>query len=224
MNLLKVLLFLVIAFVWSWISWSIGLSGLFHGVNDAALNRFVILFFIGVYGPALSAVITTLCVDGFSGLLALLKRFLLWKAPLPVYLTIVFFPLAFLSIGIGLYALFIGKTGGFDSHAIATVPHILLLSFLAGPLGEELGWRGVLLPELQQKYSSFKSAVIVGLIWFCWHIPLFWGPFGTLLSGEHFSVVRFIAYLAFVLCLSCIYTWMVNSSKGSLLIAILIHA
>ena len=43
-------------------------------------------------------------------------------------------------------------------------------------IGEELGWRGFLLPTLQTRLSAIASALIIGLIWFCWHIPLFWAP------------------------------------------------
>src|SRR5690625_500914 len=45
---------------------------------------------------------------------------------------------------------------------------ILIFAFLdnlvRGPLGEELGWRGYALNELQKKYSPLKSALIVGVL------------------------------------------------------------
>jgi uncharacterized protein len=36
--------------------------------------------------------------------------------------------------------------------------------------GEEVGWRGFLLPLIEQKYSSFKSSIIVGVLWGSFYI------------------------------------------------------
>ena len=118
---------------------------------------------------------------------------------------------------------FIGEIGGFDNMAYLSIPTILLAGLYAGPLGEELGWRGFLLPEFQKRYSNLKSAIIIGLIWFIWHIPLWWAPFGTLVSGEPISLIPVITYFTMLICLSIIITWLVINSKGSVLIAILFH-
>jgi membrane protease YdiL (CAAX protease family) len=37
--------------------------------------------------------------------------------------------------------------------------------------GEELGWRGFALPQLASRYSFFKAALILGIIWCAWHYP-----------------------------------------------------
>lgn len=38
-------------------------------------------------------------------------------------------------------------------------------SIIRGPLGEEIGWRGFVLNELQKKFNPLKSAIIVGVAW-----------------------------------------------------------
>lgn len=55
----------------------------------------------------------------------------------------------------------------------------LLVGVLLGPainfipaLGEELGWRGYLLPRLMQQTSPRKAIVISGIIWGLWHAPM----------------------------------------------------
>ncbi|HEY9074907.1 MAG TPA: type II CAAX endopeptidase family protein [Anaerolineaceae bacterium] len=39
-------------------------------------------------------------------------------------------------------------------------------------LGEEIGWRGFLVPRLAQKFTFTQTALISGAIWTLWHIPL----------------------------------------------------
>ncbi|MUP44440.1 CPBP family intramembrane metalloprotease [Gramella sp. BOM4] len=54
------------------------------------------------------------------------------------------------------------------------IPNMLLV------LGEEIGWRGFLVPELNKMTSFTKTAIFSGLIWFCWHLPgILSGNYGT---------------------------------------------
>jgi len=39
--------------------------------------------------------------------------------------------------------------------------------------GEEVGWRGVLLPRLQSRMAALPATAIVAAVWTVWHIPLF---------------------------------------------------
>jgi len=43
---------------------------------------------------------------------------------------------------------------------------------LAFALGEELGWRGFLVPKLAERFSFATTAVVSGIIWASWHMPL----------------------------------------------------
>lgn len=218
----KSIVFLFITFGWSWINWFIGLYFLSTEANDETINQFVKYFFAGVYGPFIGAIITTMYFGGFKGLLELLKKLFIWKIPLHNFLAVILLPLLFLASGIGLYSLFIGSPGVFENKSLA-IPALLLNSVYIGPLGEELGWRGFLLPELQRDNSAIKSALIVGFIHFSWHIPLFWAPFGALVSGQPLSIFLVFTYLVLVTCWSGVQTWLVNNSNGSVLIAILFH-
>ncbi len=63
-----------------------------------------------------------------------------------------------------LYAL-IGVIGG-----ITYAPFINML--LA--LGEEIGWRGFLYPQLKARFGRRKGWLLGGVIWGAWHWPLIW--------------------------------------------------
>ncbi len=94
---------------------------------------------------------------------------------------------------------------------------ILILPLSA--LWEEIGWRGLLLPILQEKYTALKASFIIGFIWGLWHLPIFLAlnPYGD--KTIIFFLIMFIGCFA----LSIVATWLYNSTKGSLLICILFH-
>jgi membrane protease YdiL (CAAX protease family) len=162
----RILFFLIFTFAWSWISWFKGLSYLSHGITETTIDQFVNYFFLGVYGPAIGAIITALYFDGSKGVVELLGKLLLWRAPLKNYLFIILFPPVFLATGLLLYSYFFGNIGNFDSAAVRSIPKILFASLLAGPLGEELGWRGWLLPHIQKHHSAATSSLIIGPLLF----------------------------------------------------------
>lgn len=56
-------------------------------------------------------------------------------------------------------------------HA-ALVGSIGVLSGVVFALGEEIGWRGFLVPELSRVHSFQATALISGLIWAGWHYPI----------------------------------------------------
>ena len=68
------------------------------------------------------------------------------------------------------------------------IPFRFMLPLLAiwpnmfgGPLEEEFGWRGFLLPRLSAHIGNTWATIAVGVFWASWHLPLmlthFWGPF-----------------------------------------------
>ncbi|MEK9691049.1 MAG: CPBP family glutamic-type intramembrane protease [Pelagibacteraceae bacterium] len=219
----KTYIFLLMTIIWSWTFWFIGLYLLKDEINQESIGKFLIFFFSGVYGPSISAIVTTFIFDGIEGVLNLLKKLFIWNVPLKNYLYIIILPTIFVIIGIGLYSIFIGDIGSFDLMAFVSIPAVLWAGIYAGPLGEELGWRGFLLSELKKEQSNLKSAIIIGIIWFIWHIPLWWAPFGTLVSGESISFLPIITYFLMLICLSIIITWLVINSKGSVFVALLFH-
>jgi membrane protease YdiL (CAAX protease family) len=89
---------------------------------------------------------------------------------------------------------------------------------LAGPLGEEIGWRGVAMPRLRARYGPLHASLILGLLWAFWHAPIWF-------SGQWTAptLANIAAYVFWVVAVTFIFTWVFNNTRGSVLIAILLH-
>lgn len=91
-----------------------------------------------------------------------------------------------------------------------------------GPIPEELGWRGIALPELQKKFSLAFTVLFLGLMWGTWHLPLFFLK-GTYQFQLGLFTPLFWIFMLEILFDSVIYGVIYNETKGSLLAAIIFH-
>lgn len=91
-----------------------------------------------------------------------------------------------------------------------------LVMFLTGPLGEEFGWRGFLLPKLLERYTPFTASIILGVIWGFWYYPIY---FGNIFNSFYTGFV-FIVHIIFM---SIIMTVIFLNTRGNLLIAMIYH-
>ncbi|NLE05340.1 MAG: CPBP family intramembrane metalloprotease, partial [Crenarchaeota archaeon] len=57
---------------------------------------------------------------------------------------------------------------------------IIMIPFVG--FAEETGWRGILQPELEKKYGFLTSTLIVAIIWYVWHLPIWLMP-----SSNHYG-------------------------------------
>jgi len=95
---------------------------------------------------------------------------------------------------------------------------LLLFGGLIRALGEEVGWRGFLLPRLQERMSGVEASFLLGLVWWTWHLPV------RIDSAHPFLIFGHFVYLAELLSLSVIMTWLRNATKGSLVPVTVFHA
>ncbi len=86
--------------------------------------------------------------------------------------------------------------------------------------GEEVGWRGFLLPRLQARMSALAATLIVAVIWTAWHLPLFTFVDGYLAMDLAGFGGLFFSFLTGAV----IMTWLFNASGGNLLALALFHA
>lgn len=124
-----------------------------------------------------------------------------------------FYPILelFLVYGIIWYFSF-GGFAGFDANfmtKLAFIPMILMAlegTYFAGrsALGEEIGWRGFLLPRLLAKSSPNQASLIVGFIWAVWHYPL-------MITGDYGSqtpiLYQLLCFTLMIVGVNFVYTW-----------------
>jgi CAAX prenyl protease-like protein len=88
-----------------------------------------------------------------------------------------------------------------------------ILLFVA--LGEEPGWRGFALPQLQTRYTPFIASLVLAPVWALWHLPLF---------GNEFPWPIVPPFVLSVFGGTFVLTWVFNGAKGSVLLTMLLHA
>jgi membrane protease YdiL (CAAX protease family) len=97
-----------------------------------------------------------------------------------------------------------------------TVTAPFVAAALLPPIGEEVGWRGWLLPRLRSRYGELPGALIVGTMWALWHAPTVFYPGGSL-AGLAWMSVRMIA-------VSVIMAWLARRSGDAIVVAVAFHA
>jgi len=103
--------------------------------------------------------------------------------------------------------------------AISTL--IGLPSGLVSGLGEEIGWRGLLVPEMYKMTSFNRTALITGAIWTLWHMPLIlFADYNLPGVPKWYAMTMFTAM---VMGLSFLFAWL-RIQSGSLWPAAVLHA
>ncbi|OAN80722.1 hypothetical protein A8B78_10070 [Jannaschia sp. EhC01] len=202
------LAFFSLTFLLSWSAWAVAILLPEQGT---------LLRILGIFGPAIAAVI--LLYRSAQGVLPTLKRLLIWRFPMWIY--VLAFGLTFAGC---LIALLLARltTGLGEILPEATpiyVPFLVFIYVMAFSVaGEELGWRGYALPRLLENYNPIRASLIVGVVWAVWHTPLFLMP-----SNFH-SDIPFGPFAVQVIASSLIYTYLHLVTNGSLLIVHIFHA
>ncbi len=181
----------------------------------------LILTLLMSYGPTFAALIVTWATQGAAGIWKLLGQLLPWRAGLRWYILALALP-AILAFGTGKLQEVLGATlRPLPGPALQVVLTSLLASIVRGMVnGEEIGWRGYALPRLQERYNALTASLILGVIWFAFHVPIMFIP-GSIAGSQTFD--NALPFLVGVLAMSVIITWMFNAMRGSVLPIILLH-
>ncbi|MCX2829262.1 type II CAAX endopeptidase family protein [Bacillus pseudomycoides] len=96
--------------------------------------------------------------------------------------------------------------------------YYFIKTIVSGPLGEELGWRGFALMELQKKYSPLKSSIIIGFWWGMWHLPIW---FTTGFTGS--NLIKYILFFMIAIISTTIVMTTFYNLNRNLIIPMIIH-
>jgi membrane protease YdiL (CAAX protease family) len=217
--------YFLVAFGFSWLMFLPG-PLTYYGVislSDDVVRSFAIA---GLLGPVLSGFIMTAVTEGRPGIVRLLRRMVCWRVGIRWYA----FTLAGLPIAM-VIATFI-RPGAAESFDISARPFLLdyLRAFvsmvlLGGPLFEEPGWTGFAQPRLQRLSGPLIGGLVLGGLWALWHLPGFLIPSQDVTDiPPRGTVLDFIVFALALTGLRLIIIWVVNNTRNSVFMAILVHA
>ncbi|MET0814693.1 MAG: type II CAAX endopeptidase family protein [Pseudoxanthomonas sp.] len=183
------------------------------GIEIPGVGEFILKF-----GPSLAGLLIAWRLAGRIGVRDLLARLLRWRAPAWIWVLAIFLPPATFALAL-LSRNHASALGSLDALAALGVflTQLAFNALLGGGLGEEIGWRGFLLPRLCERYSPLVASLFVAMAWFAWHIP------GYLLTDKA-DADPILPFAAIVFPFSIILTWLYYRTGESLLFPVLLHA
>lgn len=167
-----------------------------------------------VYGPGLAALILAAIRTGDgSGPRLLLRSLRPRMSDLPWTIAV----LAGAAIAALLALLARGVSLGHVREVVSAAYPLLIANFalqvVIVAVGEELGWRGWLLPALLQKMTRLRATAALAVVWGLWHLPL-------LLSTVTTTVMLLLGVAGF----STLFTWLWVRTGQRLFVVAVAHA
>jgi len=154
---------------------------------------------------------------------ALADRIRRWRAPGHAYAAALLVPPAVAEAAARLASRRLGVPSRARPSTLAgTLAFAGTAGLLGGPLGEEPGWRGYALPQLEERLGHRRAALVLGAVWGVWHVPLL-----LTIPEQRFGMgVRAYlpAFLVSTVGHSAFQTWLATASRGSVPVAVLGHS
>ncbi len=207
--------YFILTYVFSW-SIFISLALKKHGIIDISIPFSI--YYCAAYGPMLAAIVTTGLIGGAEALRDLFGRMFRWRVSV-LWWIVALSPLLLL----GVTAVILRFVNGvwFDLNLLGQVEFLpdigvgaLVLWLLTYGIGEETGWRGFALPRLQRNRGALRATLSLWIFWAFWHAPAFFLVYDPkILPG----------FLPGLLAGAILFTWLYNSSSGSILIVAIWH-
>lgn len=204
-----------LAFAIAWIFWFCSLLAS-RGMLPLGPTPQLICLFAGSFGPFIGAFVALYRDGGWLAVREFAARSLRYRIGPIYFLTAMLLP----PIAAGLAMAWLASHGGPPFAVGVPLSHFpqlfLLLFFVGGSVNEEFGW-SYAIDRLQQRHNLLRAAVLLGVIWGCWHIPLFF------IAGLTQSFMPFWAFLIFTIALRVLIVWCYTSNRKSILVVLLFH-
>lgn len=204
-----VLLFVIVTFL---VSYGLGIPALFIvGAGAPGIHQVTALYagrFFVVIGPTCGAIAVISATSGRRAIPSFLRGQLC--LPKASWAFVILFPLLAMTLVLAAYACAGSPLGTLAAALRAAWPLLLIhiaLQFLTVGLGEELGWRGWLLPTLTGRHGLPRATFATGIVWYFWHIPI-------LLGGVHDAFWFGVAITGLSMILSVI--WLLSGRSAVL--------
>ncbi len=217
----SLLTFFTLTYVVSWTFFltAVAFSRLAASADHAVAAIPGLLVFAGTIAPAFVAIAAAARAGEMSSTRSPLYRLFEWRVGAIWYL----FAIGFMA-AVKLLVAFAHRvvTGSWPHFSPEPAGAVLVAIIVSTPFqaGEEIGWRGYALPRLAERIGFGRGSVLLGLIWACWHLPLFFLAVpGNDEYGQSFPIWAFG-----VTALSVAFAWLYIHANGSLLLTSLMHS
>lgn len=189
------------------------------------------LALLASYGPSLAAIILIALTNGKEGVLRTFKIIVNWKVGWKwIFMALLFEFVMFQVITLGYWLKYHEFPVANDRHILDSIFSFFRV-FIAGlffwGLSEEIGWRGWMFPQLQNKLSPFWASIVLAIFTSLWHMDptnlpeMFVCSKGAVLWGNYPPIVeRLIISIPMVLVITYIY----NNAQGSLFVMMIFHS
>jgi len=167
---------------------------------------------VASFAPGLSAILVTAVAGGRGGVRSLLATLVRWRVGPWWYLASIGIPVI-ATLGMVAANVALGGTPAGDVAAVLPLAPLIIL-FAAG---EELGWRGLLLPQLLARFPALAVAVVLGGTHAAYHLPLW------VADGMRGGSCSFLSFATASVGFGIVWTWLYLGTGGSVLLTTLFH-
>ncbi|GLQ87790.1 CPBP family glutamic-type intramembrane protease [Dyella flagellata] len=203
------------AFGITWVFWLLPVLAN-HGVLQLGQAAQLACLFAGSFGPFIAAFLAVYRDGGWPAVREFAGRSLRYRmGPIYFLAAVLLTPVA-----AALSMAWLASHGGPPFAVGVSLGHLPLLYLelllFGGSVNEEFGW-AYAIDRLRQGQGLLRAAAVLGVIWGCWHIPLFFVP------GLTQSFMPFWVFVLFTVALRIVIVWGYASNRQSILIALLFH-
>jgi uncharacterized protein len=213
----RLAVFFGMSFAVSWTAWGFLLPPARGGTVSNGDPLFLGLYMLGGLGPTIAAYAAVLATPGQGPAAEFNRRLFRWRLGGWWYFVAVTIPVGLAVASVGVETQLDRELGRILAVRPWYMFFALLVLMIAGGGLEELGWRGVAQAELERGIGRPGSAVLVGLVWAAWHLPLF------ALPGVGQYRADFPVFAVNILGMALVLAWLYGRT-GSILLCVLFHA